>query len=140
MSYLYTKALLRIWFSNDPESWMHQKNQLRLIIALQDNPDTTITLLTRASILSPDAQQAMWKFKEKHKNLVIVDLDELLPTLTNPIDRKLAAFALQELDAKQPAAARDLLTLIPKVLMLGNYTDFEIKFNFGLKNSHVASI
>lgn len=128
--YVDNKRFLKIWFngSGDPDNWLPELNQLRLIDMRTENPDITINLLIDRTKLSEKAIKSMEAFAENY-NINLIDLNDFGASLSDDKDKKIFKFLRKELDAKggNVAAARDLATALPTLLIqYGIYSDFDV--------------
>ncbi len=132
MAYQFnTQQHVRIWFSGNPDVFLNEENQLRMVQFRSLNPKAKMTFLYSSKMLTPTSLKKLQSFCEKHK-FEPLDFDtELLSACKTPIDKRMHQIAQIELDAHMKkqggnlAAASDITRLIIPVLEKGTYSDFD---------------
>ncbi|MDF1683853.1 MAG: glycosyltransferase family 88 protein [Legionellaceae bacterium] len=130
--YLFnTQNHMRIWFSGNPDVFLNDENQLRLVQFRQKNPRANMTFLYSSSMLSANTVEDLRVFCEK-QNFTPLDFDtDLLAECCEQTDIELHQIAKTELDAYVTqqggnlAAASDITRLITPLLARGTYSDFD---------------
>lgn len=142
MAVLSFKRFFWIWFSKDPAQFMGIENEVRLIRARHLHKNTEFTLVYSEKVLDSETLVKLKTFTKKH-NIKLLDFDKELPHfLKHEIDKKIYQLAKDEIAYSQDeqggnlAAASDCVrTLIPLIENWGNYTDFDVRFNFSKKRT-----
>lgn len=136
-SYDLSKVYL-IWFSHYSDQALGIENELRLIRLRQKNPQTIVSLIYSARLLTTHAIASLRTFCDKHA-IVLYDFDtEIMSILSHHNDIRMYQIARKELIKTQRkqggnfSAASDCLRLIvPVIAKLGIYMDFDVPCSFG---------
>ncbi|OJY09376.1 MAG: hypothetical protein BGO90_03890 [Legionella sp. 40-6] len=126
-----------IWFSHYPDQALGIENELRLIRLRQQNPQTDVSLIYSARLLTPLAIASLRTFCDKHA-IDLYDFDtEIMSLLSHHNDIRMYQIARKELIKTQRqqggnfSAASDCLRLIvPVIAKLGIYMDFDVPCAF----------
>ncbi|BCA94412.1 hypothetical protein TUM19329_07730 [Legionella antarctica] len=120
---------VKIWFSNKPDVFLNDENQLRLIKMRDKNPDDCISLVFDSSVLTHNALLDLKNFCSEHE-IIPVDADQLENSLKSENEKKLYEYYKDEMthlsDGGSLAVASDIIRWISSVYRLGTYTDFDV--------------
>ncbi len=126
-----TQNHVRIWFSGNPNEFLNDENQLRMVKFRQKNPRAKMTFIYSSSMLNAEAMEKLKVFCTK-QHFTPLDFDtELLAECIEQIDLDMHKTAKMELDAYinqkggNLAAASDIGRLIAPLLIRGTYSDFD---------------
>lgn len=139
--WLNTKKHYKIWFSNDPDTFLGMENQVRFIRAIEKNPNASFGFVYSSAKLSNQACAKLKIFCEQYK-ITPLDFDKEIPDLLkHDSDKEIYQIAKQEMQSKEGslASASDCTRiLIPVIEKLGIYSDFDVVVNFSTKPERIA--
>lgn len=122
---------VRIWFSNDPDTFLNPENQLRMVRFRADHPTAVMTLVYSSSLLNKIALGELEDFCSRHR-FQRLDIDTSLKIVcTHPDDFELYNMMVQEIEAYiadnggNLGAASDYARFLIPVISLGTYSDFD---------------
>lgn len=119
---------VKVWLSEDRNSFLNPVNQLRLIRQRYLNPQDEIHLAFDSRLLSLEAWRALQQFCENYK-IKPINIQNIKPKNTN--EKRLLNHYEQEIfNIKQggnTGAASDLLRWISGIYTLGIYSDFDVE-------------
>ncbi|KTD38521.1 putative glucosyltransferase Lgt1 [Legionella nautarum] len=121
---------VKIWLSNDPNSFLNVENQLRLIRMRATNPEDEINLVFDSKLLSSRAVDDLHSFCETY-NIVAKDIrTDVLPEYNTPEEEDLTNLYEEEIANLNAGGnlgvASDILRWLHPVYELGTYTDFDV--------------
>lgn len=141
-NFVNTKQLYKIWFNKDPDIFLSELNENRLIDLRKDNPKAKISLLYSANRLSDNAKNEMQDFLSAYC-INAINFDQIYEETKDDInimstELKILTLAKEELDnfaqgnyGGNPAAASDLLRVSKTIIeKLGIYSDFDVHLKF----------
>ncbi len=135
-----TNEFVKIWFSKNQDSFLPMVNQVRFINFILDHPESKFHFIYKASVLSDKAKEELTSFCTKF-NVEAVDFDSV--STNSEIDSALKQQVNIEIEnalnsrGGNLGAASDMARLIPSVIGLGCYLDFDTKAKF-TQNSYIA--
>lgn len=120
---------VKIWFSNKPDIFMNDENQMRLIKMRDINPDDFISLVYDSSLLTHNAISDLKNFCSEYE-ITPVDAHQLERSLESENEKKLYEYYKDEMthlhDGGSLAVASDIIRWMSSVYTLGTYTDFDV--------------
>lgn len=121
---------VKIWLSNDRNSFLTLINQLRLVKMRNLNPADTINLVYDSRLLSDEALANLKTFCQKH-NIVVHDIPKkIIPFCKTKEEEKLIQLYQDEIfnleQGGNLGVASDLLRMLEAVYSLGTYSDFDV--------------
>ncbi len=120
---------VKIWLSKDPDIFMNDLNQLRLVKMRANCPKDEINLIYDSQLLSKNSHFELLVFCCK-QNLNAVDVRKIIPKCNQHSEQQLIKVyedEISHLDAGgNLAAASDILRWIEPVFLLGTYSDFDV--------------
>ncbi|MCL9685080.1 glycosyltransferase family 88 protein [Legionella maioricensis] len=120
---------VKIWFSNKPDVFMNDENQMRLITIRDKNPKDLISLVYDSSLLTPHALAELHRFCSEHE-ITPVDAQKLESSLKSVNEQKLYEYYQDEMthlsQGGSLAVASDIIRWLSAVYSLGTYTDFDV--------------
>jgi glucosyltransferase Lgt1/2/3 len=139
MTYTYHPDLhIKIWLSDDPNSFLNLENQIRLIQMREKNPRDRIHFIFDSELLTQKAVQALNIFCKEH-TLIPIDAHKIQTQLRSEKEHKLYQFYKDELHHLKTggnlAVASDILRWLSPIFKYGTYTDFDVPID----TSHLPS-
>ncbi|STX40316.1 putative glucosyltransferase Lgt1 [Legionella donaldsonii] len=121
---------VKIWLSNNRNSFLNPENQLRLIRMRAVNPNDEINLIYDSSLLSQQASEQLRVFCNKY-NITAKDVQrDIIPNSENQEEKDLIAIYQDEIshlsEGGNVAVGSDILRWLKPVYELGTYTDFDV--------------
>ncbi len=132
MSYTFNPHRhVKIWLSKNPDIFLNQENQLRLVKMRNKNSDDEIHLLYAKELLSSEAVEQLESFCKKHTIKPVCIEDDIFPHCSaSESEQNLIRLYQAEVDALGAggnlAAASDILRWMRPVYQLGIYADFDV--------------
>lgn len=132
-----SNEFIKIWFSKNQDVFLPMVNQVRFINFILDHPGSKVHFIYKSSLLSDFAKNELTSFCKKF-NVIAVDFDSV-KTITK-IDQQLKQLVNVEIDhaikdqGGDLGAASDMARLIPNIIKLGFYLDFDTKAKFEQKS------
>ena len=121
---------VKIWLSKNPDVFMNELNQLRLIQMRAYCPNDEINLIYDSQLLSETAHRSLQAFCSK-EDINIVDVRSIISQCNQPSEQQLIKIYEDEithLDAGgNLAAASDILRWLEPIYRLGTYSDFDVR-------------
>lgn len=124
---------VRIWFSTNPDVFLNQENQLRLVRFRAQNPTDSISLIYAKQLLSDSAHSELLAFCSKHA-IKPIELSSLKADLANETEKELMSYVEAEIEHMKnhtggnPASASDTLRWL--IYPLDSiYSDFDTTIN-----------
>jgi len=142
---LDTRKHYKIWFSKDPNIFLPQENQLRLIRMKLKNPDATISLVYSSNTLSKEAKAELINFCYL-QNITPIDFDVVVRSSTRGANERtmyrLAATEIRRAidnTGGNLAAASDIVRLLKFTIEnCGIYSDFDVDVDFSALEERCA--
>ncbi len=120
---------VKIWLSKNPDVFLTEENQLRLVRMRAACPGDEINFIYDSQLLSETSINNLLIFCSKN-NLNSCDLNALLPLCKNPLEKRLIRLYNDEIfnlnDGGNLAAASDILRWLKPIYDLGTYSDFDV--------------
>ena len=125
---------VKIWLSKNPDIFMNQENQFRMVKMRALCPNDVINFIYDKTLLSPNACKNLKEFCEKHKFIPIEMNDDITPEcLKNKHERRLIEIYKDEIthltEGGNLAAASDIVRWLRPVSKLGTYSDLDVSVN-----------
>lgn len=124
---------VKIWLSSNPDVFLNQENQLRLVNMRGTNPVDSIQLIYAKRLLSEQAFVDLTAFCEKHHIIPVSIEDEIIPECLrgeSETEKRLIGLSEQEIAAINHggnlAAASDILRWLKPVFSRGIYSDMDV--------------
>lgn len=142
-------SCVKIWFSNNPDVFLPEKNQQRLRKLRESHPEHPIIFVVACKLLSENANQELIQFCEELK-LNLVDLETLKCTnvtkMQHKVQNNFIQIAEKELNSwiqkkgGNPGTASDFVRWLPD-LMDGHhyYADFDVPLQNETKLIHLLN-
>lgn len=124
---------IKIWFSKDPDVFLPMVNQIRFINFILDHPGSAFHFIYKDSILSDKARKELLDFCKKFE-VTPVNFDDI--ETVSIVDKQLKHLTNFEIDhavnnkGGDLGAASDMARLMPNIIKLGFYLDFDTKAKF----------
>lgn len=122
---------VKIWLSNNPDVFMNDENQLRLVKMRADCPGDEINLVYDSQLLSEASRLKLLSFCSKN-NIQPINVRNLIPEcLENNEEKQLINIYEDEIshlhEGGNLAAASDILRWLRPVIRKGIYSDFDVQ-------------
>jgi len=121
---------VKIWLSTNPDIFLNQLNQLRLIRMRVINPHDTIHLVYESRLLSAKAVNDLESFCAKHSIIPHDILKNIIPTCKTDLEKQIISIYEDERmhlhEGGNVASMSDLMRIIEGVYTLGVYSDFDV--------------
>jgi|GEM_PF-4187732 len=128
---------IKIWFSKNPDIFLPMVNQIRFINFILDHPGSSFHFIYKDSILSREAKSELLDFCEKF-GVTAINFDDV--KTTSSIDKQLKQQVNIEIEnainnkGGDLGSASDMARIMPNIIKLGFYLDFDTKAKFDQKS------
>ncbi|CEG58573.1 glycosyltransferase family 88 protein [Legionella fallonii] len=128
--YLYNPHFhVKIWFSNDPNVFLNDENQMRLIEMRYRNSEDSINLVYDSSLLETHTVADLHQFCGEY-SIIPIDAAQLAALLKTDREKKLYEYYQDEINylhhGGNLAVASDIIRWLSPVYSCGTYTDFDV--------------
>jgi Glycosyltransferase family 88 len=145
--YFNIKNYYKIWFSDNPDSFLGIENELRFINMRENNPLATLSFIYSSKCLNHVALNSLRRFCNKY-NINYVDFDTDIPLLLKE-EQDIQIYKIAESEINNTlkneggnlAAASDCVRLlVPVIEKFGIYSDFDVTCKLSTLEADVIAI